>query len=56
MTNTTTISWTICKSFALHPRQITMPAHTPFLIFNDCMLFLLPNQQCQSTGGIQKAW
>jgi len=42
------ISWTVCKSFALHLRQITMPAlHHSF--FMDWLLFLTPNWQCQST-------
>jgi len=43
------ISWTICKSFAPH-RQITTPVphHS---IFMGRMLFLMPNQQCQSTKG-----
>ena len=43
------ISWTICKSFAPHSRQITMPV--PIIqFFTDRMLFLFltPNQQCQS--------
>ena len=44
------ISWTICKSFALHSRQIT--TSTPHLsVFTGRMLFLQPNQQCQSTEG-----
>jgi len=40
------ISWTMCKSFAPRSRQITMPAphHS---IFTSRMLFLTPNQQCQ---------
>jgi len=44
------INWTICKSFAPHSRQITMPVphHS---IFTGWMLFLTPNQQCQSTEG-----
>ena len=42
------ISWTTCKSFAPHSKQITMPVphHS---IFMGRMLFLMPNQQCQST-------
>jgi len=42
------ISWTICKSFAPRYRYITMPAphHS---IFTGWMLFLMPNQQRQST-------
>jgi len=35
------ISWTICKQFAL--------CATPF--FTGQMLYLTPNQQCQSTEG-----
>ena len=44
------ISWTICKQSAPHSRQITTPAphHS---IFTGPMLFLTPNQQCQSTEG-----
>ena len=37
------ISWTTCKSFAPRSRQITTP------VFMGWMLFLLPNQQHQST-------
>jgi len=34
------ISWTICKPFALQPRQITTPAaHQPIFL---CQMFLLP--------------
>jgi len=42
------ISWTICKSFAPRSRQITTltPHHS---IFTGRMLFLTPNQHCQST-------
>jgi len=42
------ISWTICKSFAAHSRQITMPVphHS---VFTGRMPFLPPSQQCQST-------
>jgi len=44
------IGWTICKQSAPCFRQITMP--TPHhSIFTDCMLFLMPNPQCQSTDG-----
>jgi len=44
------ISWTICKLSAPHYRQITTP--TPHhSIFTCRMLFLMPNQQCQSTRG-----
>jgi len=44
------ISWTICKSFAAHTRQITTPVphHS---VFTGRMPFLLPNQQCQSIEG-----
>ena len=42
------ISWTICKQSASRFRQITTPAphHS---IFTGQMLFLMPNQQCQSS-------
>ena len=45
------ISWTICKSFAPHSRQITTPVphHS---IFTGRMLFLMLNQRCQNTEGI----
>jgi len=44
------ISWTICKQSAPRSRQITTP--TPHhSIFTGRMLFLMPNQQCQSTKG-----
>jgi len=45
------ISWTICKQYAPRSRQITTatPHHS---IFTGRMLFLTPNQQCQSTEGI----
>jgi len=44
------ISWTICKQSASRSRQITTP--TPHhSIFTGQMLFLTPNQQCQSTKG-----
>jgi len=44
------ISWTICKQSAPHSRQITTP--TPHQsMFTGRMLFLTPNQQCQSTEG-----
>ena len=39
------ISWTICKQSVPHSRQITTP--TPHHL--GWMLFLMPNQQCQST-------
>ena len=42
------ISWTICKQSAPGSRQITTP--TPHhSIFTGRVLFLTPNQQCQST-------
>jgi len=44
------ISWTICKQSARRSRQITTP--TPHhSVFTGRMLFLMPNQQCQSTEG-----
>jgi len=44
------ISWAICKQSAHRSRQITTP--TPHhSIFTGRMLFLTPNQQCQSTEG-----
>ena len=44
------ISWTICKQSAPRFRQTTTP--TPHhSIFTGRMLFLAPNQQCQSTEG-----
>jgi len=44
------ISWTICKQSAPRSRYITTP--TPHrTIFTGQMLFLTPNQQCQSTEG-----
>jgi len=47
------ISWSICKQSAPRSRQITTP--TPqHSIFTDWMLFLMPNQQCQSTEGISQ--
>ena len=42
-------SWTICKQSAPHSRQITTTPHHS--ISTGRMLFLTPNQQCQSTGG-----
>jgi len=44
------ISWTICRSYELRSRQITTSAHH-HSIFTGRMLFLAPNQQCQSTEG-----
>ena len=45
--------WTMCKQSARHIRQITTP--TPHhAIFTNRMLFLMPNQQCQSTEGAQR--
>jgi len=47
------ISWTICKQYAPRSRQIIMP--TPHhSIFTRWMLFLMPNQQYQSTKGSQR--
>jgi len=47
------ISWTICKQSAPHNRQITtLTPHRS--IFTGRMLFLTPNQQCQSTEGIRE--
>jgi len=42
------INWTVYKQSALRSRQITTsaPHHS---IFTDWMLFLTPNQECQST-------
>jgi len=41
------MSWTMCKQSAPHSRQITTP--TPcHSVFTGWMLFLMPNQQCQS--------
>jgi len=42
------VSWTMCKQSAPHTRQITTPA-AHHSIFSGLMLFLAPNQQCQST-------
>jgi len=49
---TTWVRWTVCKQSAPRSRQITRPTPHHLLIFTDQMLFLTPNQQCQSTGGI----
>jgi len=44
------IGWTVCKQSAPRFRQITTP--TPHHSnFTGWMLFLTPNQQCQSTEG-----
>jgi len=44
------ISWAICKQSARRSRQISTP--TPnHSIFAGRMVFLTPNQQCQSTEG-----
>jgi len=44
------ISWTMCKQSAPRSRQITTP--TPHhSISTGLMLFLTPNQQCQSSEG-----
>jgi len=45
------ISWTICKSYALHSRQITMPVATHHSVFTGWMPLLPPNQQRKSTEG-----
>jgi len=45
------ISRTIWKSFAPHSRQITMPVPHHLIFFAGRMLFLMPNQQCQSSEG-----
>ena len=43
-------SWTKCKQSAPHSRQMTTP--TPHQsIFTGQMLFLMPNQQCQTIEG-----
>ena len=42
------ISWTICKQSAPHSRQVTTPTRHRS-IFTGRMLYLMPNQQCQST-------
>jgi len=44
------ISWTICKQSAPRSRQITTPTRH-HSIFTGWMLFLMPNQQSQSTEG-----
>jgi len=45
------ISWTMCKQSAPRSTQITTP--TPHdSICSGQMLFLMPNQQCQTTEGI----
>ena len=51
MTGGSGISWTICKSFAPHSRQITttVPHHS---VFTGRMPFLMFNKQHQSTEGI----
>ena len=49
------ISWTTCKQSAHRSRQITIP--TPHHTFFTCrMLFLTPNQQCQSTEDSKHWW
>jgi len=49
------ISWTMCKQFTPHSRQISTPTHLTDTshqsIFTGQMLLLTPNQQCQSTEG-----
>jgi len=44
------ISWITCKQSAPHYRQITTPEPHQS-IFTGKMLFLMPNQQCESTEG-----
>ena len=46
------ISWTICRSFAPGSIQITMPA-SYHSVFTGRMTFLIPNQQRQSTEGME---
>jgi len=46
------IIWIIYKS-ALCPKEMTMPA-PHYSVFTSWMLFLLPNQQRQSTEGRKK--
>ena len=46
------ISWTICKQSAPRSTQITSPTHHQS-IFIGRMLFLMPNQQCQSIEGMK---
>jgi len=42
------ISWVMCKQSAPRSRQLTIPA--PYhSLFAGWMLFLMPNQRCQST-------
>jgi len=43
------ISRTICKQSAPHCREITIPTLHPSIFYTGRMLFLTPNQQCQST-------
>ena len=45
------ISWTICKQSAPHSWQITMPTPHHSIIFTGQVLFIMSNQQCQSTEG-----
>ena len=47
------ISWNICKQSAPRSRQITTPT-SYHSIFAGQMLFLMPNQQCQSTKNTRK--
>ena len=46
------ISWAICKS-APSSRQITTATPLPLSFFTGRMLFLPPNQHCQSTEGLE---
>jgi len=48
------ISWTICKQSAPRSREITTPISSSHYFFTGRMLFLMPNQQSQSTEGTKK--
>ena len=48
------ISWTICKQSAPCSRQITTTPHHS--IFTGWMLFMAPNQQCQSSEGTSRVY
>jgi len=43
------ISWTTCKRSAPRSRQITTPTLDPH--FTGRTIYLMPDQQCQSTEG-----
>jgi len=47
------ISWTMYKQSAPRSRQITTPA-PHYSIFTGRMLYLMPNQECQSTEGSEQ--